>query len=178
MKRILYLFSILLISTILAACGNTDSNNDEMDNGTNNENVDTETAEDNTGTTNDDQANDEQANTDDSEMKEKMDELEYTDFELEVDYGQDVEYEAEIEQKNDMVKADLDDDRNGEDLDGQAAFDKIYPLVQQLTIQKDTPKEDAIAEVLDVFDLEDDYEKFELEIVFSDGVKTEFEDRK
>src|SRR5699024_12484996 len=107
-------------------------------------------------------------------MKSKMDELDYVDFELEVDYGQDKEYEAEIEQKEGNVKADLEDEINGEDLNGQEAFDKIYPLVDKLTISKDTEKEDVIEEVLEVFDLDDDYRELELEFTFSDGVKTEF----
>lgn len=112
-------------------------------------------------------------------MKQKMSELDYTDFELEVDYGSDQEYEAEIEQNKakDTVEADLEDELNGDDLKGQEAFDKIYPLVEQLTIDQDTSKADAIAEVLDAFDLNDNYEALEIEITFSDGTKIEFEDK-
>lgn len=179
MKRLMLFFSLLMLSMVLAACGG-DNNNDTPsgdrpdDDTTTEENQEAET-DDQKG---DQSQGDQEENVDSDDMKQKMDELDYTDFELEVDYGKDQEYEAEIEQENEGIKADLEDEINGEDLNGQEAFDKIYPLVEQLTIDKETPKEDAIAEILDVFDLEDDYEKFEVEITFSDGVKVEFEDRK
>lgn len=178
MKRLLLFLSAFVLSITLMACGSANDDNqagnmnDEgMTEGTEQNTDDSNTSDEGTGT------NDAET-TDSDDMKAKMDDLDYTDFELEVEYDPDQEYEAEIEQKNGNVKADLEDEINGEDLSGQEAFDKIYPLVEQLTIDKDTEKEKAIAEILDVFNLEDDYKKFELEITFSDGVKMEFEDRK
>lgn len=178
MKKVLLFISMMIVSLALVACGGNDDANNESD-VTGDEGMVDETeqnmTDDNDATKDEESNNEETETTDSDDMKAKMDELEYTDFELEVDYGPDKEYEAEIEQKDGNVKADLEDEINGEDLNDQEAFDKIYPLVKQLTIDKDTEKDEAIAEVLDVFDLEDDYEKLELEITFSDGVKVEFE---
>lgn len=170
--------STAILTLTLVACGGNDGGN-TASNEPNDENM-TESNQEN-GDTNatDDEAEESDNNeTTSNDMKAKMDELDYSDFELEVDYDPDQEYEAKVEQKEGNVKADLEDEINGEELNGQEAFDKIYPLVKQLTISKDTEKEDAIAEVLEAFDLEDDYRKFELELTFSDGVKMEFEDRK
>lgn|SRR5690625_224651 len=177
MKRMILFLGMLVLSLVLVACGGNDDADNQSDNmGEDNTAEESEQEADDSAVEDDTESDSDTADSDD--MNEKMDELDYVDFELEVDYGQDKEYEAEIEQKNGNVKADLEDEINGEDLNGQEAFDKVYPLVEQLTIDKDTEKEDAISEVLDVFDLEDNYTKFELEITFSDGVKMEFEDRK
>lgn len=177
MKRMILFLGMLVLSLVLVACGGNDDADNQSDNmGEDNTAEESEQEADDSTVEDDTESDNDTADSDD--MKSKMDELDYVDFELEVDYSQDKEYEAEIEQKNGNVKADLEDEINGEDLNGQEAFDKVYPLVEQLTIDKDTEKEDAISEVLDVFELEDNYTKFELEITFSDGVKMEFEDRK
>jgi len=175
MRRLLLFLSMMFLSLTLVACaGNTDRNDqtDDVDQNANETEQGTTTEEEQTGDDNTDGA----VNSDD--MRQKMDELDYNEFELEVEYDNNEEYEAEIEQKEGMIKAELEDEINGEDLKDEEAFDKIYPFVKQLTIEKDTDKEDVIAEVLDVFNLDDNYKKFELEITFSDGVEMEFEDRK
>src|SRR5690625_3452344 len=151
MKRMILFLSMFVLSLILVACGgNDDADNQSDDMGENNTAEESEQGADDSTAEDDTESDSDTADSDD--MKSKMDELDYVDFELEVDYDQDKEYEAEIEQKNGNVKADLEDEINGEDLNGQEAFDKVYPLVEQLTISKDTEKEDAIAEVLEVLD--------------------------
>lgn len=171
MKRILLLTALFLLALMVTACG------DQKDN-------DNNASQDDGVTTNEDDNQDdadEQATTDDDapgDMKSKMDELDYSDFELEVDYGKDKEYEAEIEQDNGNIEADLEDEINGEDLNGEEAFNKIYPNVKKLTIDQKTDKQDAINQTLDAFELDSDYNKFEVEITLKDGTKIEYEDRK
>lgn len=108
-----------------------------------------------------------------------MERLAYTDFELSVEYSNHEEYEAELElERDNRVKAEIEDELKGIEIKGPQAFDELYPLVEELTIQQDTSKEDAIQEVLKVFSLEDNYTEFELEIKFKDGTKIEFKDKK
>lgn len=184
MKKIFWFLSITLLSFVLVACGGNTDGEDQSDNGSTNESTTTEDNTDDTQQEETDQADDQTTDDDQDsageadDMMQKMDELDYKDFELAVDYGQDKEFEADIEQKNNGVEADLEDDINGENLNAEAAFDKIYPNVEKLNIDKDTDKEDAIAQVLEAFELDDNYEEFELEIKFKDGNKIEFEDRK
>ena|SRR5690625_3844856 len=192
MKRPFLLMATLLLIVFLAACGtqnNDEANNaDQADEGTmNNED---QNNDNNTDDQNDDENMDNEDNTTDNnktdaasndDMKQKMDELDYTDFELEVDYGDNKEYEAKIEiddDDNNRVEADLEDDINGVDINGQEAFNKIHPKVKKLTIDANTSKKDAIMEALKAFDLDPDYNKFELELTFKDGKKVEFEDKK
>ncbi|HLR52272.1 MAG TPA: YusW family protein [Candidatus Avamphibacillus sp.] len=180
MRYVKTILSVLLVSLILVACG---GNNDETNQTDDDMNEDTTTNETEQGAEGDEAGN--QVGDDNSDgavnsndMKEKMENLDYTEFKLEVDYGPDNEFEAEIELENDMVTADLEDEVNGFDLNEKEAFDKIYPNVEKLSINKDTEKEEAITQALEAFDLNSDYEKVELEITFNDGVKIEFEDLK
>ncbi|MCM3709600.1 YusW family protein [Sporosarcina luteola] len=114
-----------------------------------------------------------------ADMLQNMDELDYVEFELEVEYAGDNEYEAELETKSvGTVIAKIEDELNHVRKDGTEAFDELYPLVQQLTITQKTNKDEAIAEVLKTFNLPTDYTKFDLEITFNDGTKVEFEDKK
>ncbi len=181
MKRFLYLLATLLLAGALTACGT--SNNDDNTNGDQAEEntADNNDQADNTDDTEDDATNDETDCADASsndDMKKMMDELDYDEIEIEIDYGKDKEYEAEIEQDNGQIEADLEDELNGVDENGIDAFNKIYPNVKKLTIDRNTSKEDAIEQVLDAFDLDPDYKKFEVEITLKDGNKVEFEDKK
>lgn len=190
MKRLFLLMATLLLTVFLTACGTQnnedDTNADQADDGTmNNESQDNDN---NTDDQNDDENMDDKDNstannnetdaTSDDDMKQKMDEIDYTDFQLEVDYGKNKEYEAEIEQDNNQIEADLEDEVNNVDVNGEEAFNKLFPKVKKLTIDANTNKDDAIMEVLKVFDLDTDYNKFELELTFKDGKKVEFEDKK
>src|SRR5699024_11709020 len=132
MKRMILFLGMLVLSLVRVACGGNDDADNQSDNmGEDNTAEESEQEADDSAVEDDTESDSDTADSDD--MNEKMDELDYVDFELEVDYGQDKEYEAEIEQKNGNVKADLEDEINGEDLNGQEAFDKVYPLVEQLT---------------------------------------------
>ncbi|GGP06845.1 YusW family protein [Oceanobacillus neutriphilus] len=181
MKRMIVPFAgILLVSLILAACNDTNGNETEADQDTNianNNEQDNSTGEQEGNSSNADTSNGEADSTND-EMKQKLDNLNYSEIEVEIDYGKDKEYEAEIEQDNGIIEAELEDELNGENLTGKEAFDKIYPSVEKLTIQQDTDKNDAINQTLDALNLDSDYIKFELELTLQDGTKIEFEDKK
>lgn len=127
------------------------------------------------GTTNTEQNND-ASNQED--MLQRMDELDYAEFELEVEYAGDTEYEVELETKSvGTVKAKIEDSLNHIEKNGTEAFDELHPLVQKLNITQQTNKDEAISEVMKTFNLPTDYTKFDLEITFTDGSKIEFEDK-
>lgn len=112
------------------------------------------------------------------DMQEMMDELEYAEFELEVEYAGDTEYEVEIEQKNvGTVKARIEDSLNHVEKNGADAISELQPLVQKLTITKESNRDEVISEVLTTFNLPTEYTNFDLEITFNDGTKVEFEDK-
>lgn len=112
------------------------------------------------------------------DMRERMDELPYTKFELEVEYDDHTEYEAEIKLKNNEVKAEIENELEGIEIKGPEAFDEIFPIVKELNFDRNTDKNEVIERSLDAFNLSDDYKEFELELTFDDGTEIEFEDRK
>ncbi|ARF13903.1 MULTISPECIES: YusW family protein [Sporosarcina] len=113
------------------------------------------------------------------DMQAEMDKLSFKEIELDVSYGKDKEYEAEIEQdQNEPIKAKVEDELNEIYLKGQEAFDDVYSKVENLDVTKDSSQQEAIDRILKAFNLQADYEKFEVEIKFNDGSKLEVEDRK
>ncbi|MFL0364337.1 YusW family protein [Bacillus sp. PK3_68] len=113
-------------------------------------------------------------------MKGKMADLGYKEFELEVSYGKNKEYEAEIEQdkKSHTFEVKIEDELNGVEVEGEEAFRLLYPCLKKLEIKHRTPKRQAIRKALGAFGLPAGYKKFEIEIVFKDGSKLEIEDER
>ncbi|MBB4823343.1 putative FlaG/YvyC family protein [Sporosarcina luteola] len=176
---------VLTAALLLGGCGGNNNKNGNQ-NGTtqtDNQTTNTESTNDNNG---DNTANNTatgngtatSTGNDSAAMKQKLDEIDYAEFDLSVDYGKDQEYEIEIDQENGTVEAKVEDELNNRFLHGQEAFDDIYPKLQQLTITKDTKLQDAIQQVLTTFDLADNYTQFDLEIKFQDNTKIDFEDKK
>lgn len=184
MKKFMMILSLTAISLFVVACGgtsNTDDNPDNLNNVTedgqnNNQEKDNGTNNDTTDDTTNNDASD-TANSDDEVAQ--MEKLDYIDFELEVAYAKDQEYEVELElTPENNVKAKIEDELNGVKKKGSEAFDELYPLVEKLTIAQDTTKEDAIQEVISVFGLDEAYQKLDVELKFKDGTKLEFKDVK
>ena len=188
MKKFYLVATMLILSFLVVACG---QNNDPKNMNDNNNGVTTNNGQqnDNTGVQdNEGNVTDDNGMTDDTSQTEdpaannddqvqKMESLEYVDFELDVKYNNDQDYEADLELENNRVEAKLEDDLNGIEIEGDGAFDELFPLIEQLTIDQNTSKEDVISQVLEVFDLPTDYNEFELEITFKDGTKKEYDDR-
>ncbi len=113
------------------------------------------------------------------DMNAKMKEIDFAEIEVEVKYGHDDEYEAEIEKSaTGDYKAEIDDDLNNIHLKGKEAFDQLYPMIQKISVNEDASKDEAIHEILNAFDLDTDYREIEIEITFHDGKKMEYEDKR
>ncbi|MFD1706315.1 YusW family protein [Siminovitchia sediminis] len=189
MRQVVYLTAVLWLAFTLAACGtsNNDTENTQGTDVSNNEGQVDHNADDQDNIHSDDTATNHN-NTNDSatsknvvseESQAKMDALNYTDFELSVEYDGGQEFEASLENdQNRGVEAELEDEINDLRVNGQEAFNNIFPNVEKLTVDGQTSKEDAIQHALDAFSLESNYKKFELELTFKDGSRAEFEDKK
>lgn len=179
MKHIFLITVSTLLIGVLAACGNSnqDQFNTNADN-TGEQNTDNQNVDD-TNNTNPNNTDEQQLETDQDYMKSKMDSLDFSEIEIEISYGKDKEYEAEIEQdKNQPIKAKVEDEINTEYAKGKKAFDNIYSKIENLSLTKNSDDQEAIDQILKAFDLPKDYKKFELEITFNDGSKLDVEDRK
>lgn len=69
------------------------------------------------------------------------------------------------------MEAKIEDHKADVKLTGDEAITKLSPLLQELKFDKDTPDQEVIDQVVNVFKLDKDYQKFDLEVVFSDGTK-------
>ncbi|PFD97545.1 hypothetical protein COE15_12475 [Bacillus cereus] len=103
--------------------------------------------------------------------------LNFNDFHLNADY-QDTKKDYEAEYKNKgadkKMEGKIEDHKTDVKLTSDKAIAKLSPLLQKLTFDKNTPDQEVIDQVVDVFQLDKDYQKFDLEVVFSDGTKKEY----
>lgn len=99
----------------------------------------------------------------------------FTSFDLDVEYGND-SYEAEYVNEARGMEAVIEDDLKQEMLESDEAYGKLETYFTQLTFDQTTDTEDVIAQVLNIFNLPDDYTNFDLEIVYSDGTTKEYQD--
>lgn len=181
MKKTMVTFLSFMLIGILAACG-TDDNDDTSVN----EQSETPAEQEDTSGTEDDMAetedeNDPNTNEDSTQAaddkNEKMKQLEFAEIDLEVEYADNKDYDAEIEKRSSgEYKSELEDELNNQYLKGDEAFNHIYPIVEKLNINPDSTKDEVIKEILQAFELEENYREFEVEIIFHDGTKVEFED--
>ncbi|ARF17033.1 YusW family protein [Sporosarcina ureae] len=185
MKR-LVITGASVVALALAGCG-TDATDDKVEENSNAVNPPVEQPlEPATDTTNQnnadaapDTATDSTADSATKDMQADMDKLSFKEIELEVSYGNDKEYEAEIEQdENEPIKAKVEDELNEMYLTGQEAFDDVYSKVKSLDVTKDSSQQETIDDILNAFNLQADYQEFEVEIKFNDGSKLKIEDRK
>lgn len=189
MKKISMLLSAVLIVIFLAACGDDSSDENSVEDTAqdaiedtldNNEGDDNDNGEEDADVNEEGDTSEEASDqaSDQDDMKKMMDELNFDKIDIEISYGKNKEYEVEIERhSNGDIEADIEDELNGEDIDDDLqAFNKLYPKVKQLDIEQDTDKEEVIRQVLDIFELDNDYEEFDVEITFDDGTKLSYED--
>ncbi|MFF5994124.1 YusW family protein [Lysinibacillus sp. KU-BSD001] len=102
----------------------------------------------------------------------------FTHFSLDVDYSDTQSFEVEYENEESGVEASIGDDVSGEALNGNAAYDQLEPIFKSFTFDAATAEVDVIAEVMKAFELEDNYQKFELDIRFADGTEKEYHEQK
>lgn len=186
MKKIRFMMIAVLSIIVLAAC--TSADDDSQGETNNDQNEETELQDDSMTDDTGDEQTDNQPNEDDTtttgdieqndDKNEKMKEIDIAEFELEVEYADHQEYEAEIEKRsNGDYEAELEDDLTDKHLKGDEAFDHLYTLLENVNVNPDSSKEDTIESFLKAFDLDENYEEFEVEITFQDGTVLEYEDK-
>lgn len=158
---------------VLAACGD---NNDEVTNTP--ENAPTEGTTENNNTANDgvtnNDMNGEGATTNNTVVNNTTNAFDFTEFSLDVDYSATQDFEVDYENEQSGVEASYEDEANNERYYGDDAYDRIEQVFQSFKFNKDTAEEEVIKEVLNAFNLPDNYQKFDLEIRFADGTEKEY----
>ena len=167
MKHVKWL-AIPLSLSLLVACG------DENDDVTNPpENAPTEgTANSNDTANNGTNNNGETAN--DTTATNGHNKFQFTHFSLDVEYSVTKSFEVEYENEISKVEASYEDEINNEKLYGNDAYSKLEPIFQSFKFDENTADDEVIAEVLQGFNLAEDYQKLELEVRFGDGTEKEY----
>ncbi|MBM4763192.1 YusW family protein [Bacillus sp. B15-48] len=93
----------------------------------------------------------------------------FTHFDLDIDYSQDQDFDVDYENEHDEMEAEIKDDRGDKSAKGNAAFALLEPMFEQFTFDQNTPDEEVISEVINSFNLDDDFQEFELKVKFLDG---------
>lgn len=110
--------------------------------------------------------------------------ISYQDFDLDVEYLVDEknkkykEYNAEYETDNNKTEASITDELKDTHLHGDEAMDELMPKLEKLTFDKDTSEEEVFSEVTKVFNLDEDYDKLEIDVKFTDGTEREYMKKK
>ncbi|WP_404467999.1 YusW family protein [Sutcliffiella horikoshii] len=101
----------------------------------------------------------------------------FTKFDLEVEYENRVKYEAEYEGEGNG-EAEIEDNVNEVSLKGDEAYTELSPRLEQLKFDSNADQQEVITQVLEIFELKDDYKEFELEVTFEDGTVKKYEEKK
>ncbi|MGD7055197.1 YusW family protein [Sutcliffiella horikoshii] len=101
----------------------------------------------------------------------------FTKFDLEVEYEDGVNYEAEYEAEGNG-EAEIEDNINEVSLKGDEAYTELSPRLEQLKFDNSAEQQEVVAQVLEVFELKDDFKEFELEVTFEDGTVKKYEEKK
>lgn len=100
--------------------------------------------------------------------------FDFKSFDLEVDYPGNQSYEVDFENDGEGMEAKVEDDLSNETYHGDDAFAVIFPVFEDLSINPSMPERDVMTKVLTLFNLSNDFTKFELEVEFSDGTEKEY----
>ncbi len=108
--------------------------------------------------------------------KEHADGFGFTDFELEIDVdGKDaIDTDFDVNKK---AEAEFENRLEGIDVEGEDAMNELNKLFVNITLTKETPKEEVMEEILKHFNI-DDYTKFDLDVIFDDGTHLKIDEMK
>ena len=102
----------------------------------------------------------------------------FTEFDLEVEYENGNSYEVEYENDGNYIYAKLKDGPNNVTHEGDKAYDRLVDPLKQLTFSETTSDEDVRKEVIKAFNLEENYQSFELEVKFQNGEEKHYHHNK
>ncbi|MBT2569292.1 YusW family protein [Planococcus sp. ISL-110] len=99
----------------------------------------------------------------------------FTEFEVNADFpDMDDMIEINYEEDRDEIEAEYKNKMTETDLSGNDAMDEIEPGLSQLELTPDTADDDAIAQVIAAFGIEDDFTEIEIEVKYPDGTEKEY----
>lgn len=90
-------------------------------------------------------------------------------FDLDVEYKNDVSFDVEYTNNQNKVTAEIEDEINNVQLKGDEANKRIVKAFELLNFEENTNDEEVRSQVLEAFNLDENFKEFELEIKFETG---------
>ena len=150
---------------VLGACGDKDEVNNSPNN-TTTEN-DSTTNNNNTGTATNDQS---------TQNSQNNSNINFLSFDLDIDYDTFTSFEVNYENEADeAMEAKIEDELNNRTIRGDEAYQELLKHFDQFKFDQNSSTDEVIQEVLESFNLKSDFQKFELEVTFSDGTEKEYQ---
>lgn len=172
--KIFHIIFIVLCSITLIACSNTDNENVESEQNT--------TGNETTDIVNDTQAKNDLTNNNGNNVSDEQNEMinqlnssYFKEVSIDIEYPNRNEFEAEIDYDHGKITAKVEDTNSSKMMRGKEAFDYIFSRIGDLELSIDTPEEDVFSQIVDRFELPNDYVEINVEILFQDGTEIEFE---
>ncbi|WP_453995629.1 YusW family protein [Bacillus nitroreducens] len=154
MKKLVQFTSILVILVFMAGCNNDDENVEDVP-----EDVPVE---------------ENKTNTQDDSNQTTESAFQFTHFDLDVEYPENKEYDVDYENETDGMEAEIRNDLDNNHVKGDQAFEILRPIFEEFDFDKNTSDEDVVSAVTNAFNLDKDFQKFELEVKFLDGTEKEY----
>lgn len=98
----------------------------------------------------------------------------FSNFELDVEYANNLSYEVEFIQEETGVRAKVEDELNNVYLSGDEAKNNVMSTLESLTFDENTEDSEIVIQILTAFDLTDDFIKMELEVRYDTGTVKEY----
>lgn len=149
---------------LLGAC----NDNDEVTNPP--ENAPSEDSTNNGNTTGSTDSNNNQSSTNQMQTSN----IPFSSFDLDVEYDQFKSFEIEYENEASGMEAKIKDELNNRKISGDEAFQELQSRFEQFKFDASTSEQDVVNEVLNSFELSDNYKEFELDVQFADGTEKEY----
>ena len=93
---------------------------------------------------------------------------------MDIQYAPNQSYEVSYENERSGVEAKIEDEVNKRFEQGNEAMNTLIPIFQSFTFDPTTADDKVIQEVLEKFNLTDNYQEFGLEVKFANGTVKEY----
>lgn len=93
----------------------------------------------------------------------------FAKFDLEVEYENDISFSAEYTNDGNQVTAEIEDENTKTELKGDQANEEFMRAFELLSFDENTNDEEVRGQVLEAFNLDENFKEFELEIKFDSG---------
>ncbi len=98
----------------------------------------------------------------------------YRNFELDVEYANDISFEVDYDNTESGMTAVIEDEVNNLFLSGDEAKNSLIKNFELLTFDENTEESEIVTQILTAFNLNEDFTQMELEVRYNSGTVKEY----